>query len=154
MILKFFVESTASKIFWIWTAIESVAWIVSIIDGSAFVDMLQAVDYVEKSDSSELDRNEEAQVFVIISLAFFVICTITGVVLIHFTEKRRRWALLLLIPFALWSVYYSISYPFDINEMYSKKLDFWAFFFSYFGGGVWFAILFFACHQYFAQSKE
>jgi hypothetical protein len=147
-----FAKKTASKIFWVWVFIQGFLWIISIYDGSALKDMLHSVDYAEKSDASGMDRNEGAWWFVLISLIFFIISTIFAAFLIHFTEKERRWAFLLLVPFSLWSFYYSVSYPFEISEMYSKEIDIWEIFNGLFGGLVWVVILYFAYRQYQAQN--
>lgn len=148
----FFSKNTASKIFWVWIFIQSILWIISIYDGSALKDMLQSVDYAEKSDASGLGRNEGAWWFVLISLIFFIVCTIFAAFLIHFTEKRRRWAFWLLVPYSIWSFYYSVSYPFKISEMYSKEIDFWGIFNGLLGGLVWVVVLYFAYSQYQIQN--
>ena len=145
---NFFATNKASKIFWAWVFLEGTLWVISIYDGTAFEEMLEAVAYAEKSDASGMDRNEEAWGFVLISFIFFAISTVIGALLIHFTEKGRRWAIFLLVPFSLWSFYYYVSYPFEISEMYSKKIDFWAIFNGFLGGIIWIAILFFANSAY------
>lgn len=149
----FTAENAASKLFWTWTIIELIPWLISMLTGDAIEQMLPAVDYAEKSDPSGIDRNEEAQAFVLISFVFFVISTIIGAILIRYTEKSRLWAFVLLVPFSFWSIYYCVSYPFDTSDLYAKPLDTWTLIFAIFSGAIWLAILFFAGRQYQRQSN-
>ena len=132
----------ALGIYWGWISLNVVIGAVSLADGSMHESMLDAVDYAAKAGAEiVLDRNEMAWRFIYISLLFFGVMTMLGGFLIHQSAKKRRWALVLLVPFALWSAYESISSPFVLGEMYPGKIDSGAWVMGFVGAAVWVLIV-------------
>jgi hypothetical protein len=126
-------------IFWLWILISLATWAVSLIDGSLHEMMLAAVD-ISGVDPS-IDRNDMAKAFIWISLAYFAFSVLIGGLLVHFATKARRWAVLLLIPCAIWWGYESVSFPFATSEMYPDLIDWSYWLTAVLGGLVWSSIL-------------
>ncbi len=126
-------------IFWLWILISLVSWAVSLLDGSLHELMLAAVD-ISGADPS-FDRNDMATTFIWMSFAYFAVSVLIGGVLVHFASMARRWAVLLLIPCAVWWGYESVSFPFATSEMYPGQINwsYWAL--AILGGVVWSSIL-------------
>src|SRR5262245_49920420 len=89
--------------FWSWVLLAVVLWLVSLFDGSLHEDMLRAVDYAAAEGAEMAEARESmATSFIYISLAYFIVVTLLGALLVHKSAAGRKWAFVLLVPAALW----------------------------------------------------
>lgn len=130
------------RTFWGWVLLNVALWVISLIDGNLHELMLQAVDYAATSEAEVgEDRNSMAWSFVVISAAYFLVTTGLGAVLVHKSAVGRGWALLVLVPAALWWSYDSISSPSQLSQMYPCTIGWFDWFLGALGGVVWTVIL-------------
>ncbi len=132
-------------LFWAWTVLNLVIWGLSLSDGSTLEMMRSAVD-ISGADTSDpdFDRDAMAESFVWISLAYFLISTAIGAVLVHLTAKGKRLAAYCLVVGSPWWCYESVSFPFATTDMYPGQIDTGYWVMAFLGGAVWVVILFLA----------
>lgn len=140
-IRKSFTKPTVA-VFWAWIVVCLILWAVSFVDGSLHEDMLRAVDYAN-AEGSEIatSREDAATTFIYLSLAYFVVVTLVGALVVHKSAAGQRWAYIALIPLSLWWAYESASAPIALGEMYPGTIELWDWVMSVLGGVVWLFIL-------------
>jgi len=129
-------------LFWAWIALNIVLWLISIFDGSLHADMLRAVDYaVAEGSNLAQSRDAAAESFIYISFTYFVVTSLVGALLVHYSAAGSRWAFLVLIPSALWWAYESASAPITLGRMYPGTIHAWDWIVAGLGTAVWVFIL-------------
>lgn len=135
-------------VFWAWIALCICSWIVSALDGSLQEQMLAAVDYAVTEGAVLVEgRDATAKSFIYISLAYFLVVTLLGGLLVHFAAAGKTWAFVLLVPAALWWAYESASAPFELGQMYPGSIQATDWVFAVLGAVVWLFIAGYSARQ-------